>query len=203
MSVSTVIAIFLQYKYPALVVLSFFEGPYVMMMSGFLIKLGILAFIPAFIALSIGDIVADCVWYYVGYFFGNKFVKLFGRIFDITNESIESAKQLFSEHRKKILFGSKVTAGFGLSLATLITAGIVEAPFGEYMVLNLLGQMVWTAVMLSVGYFFGNLYVVIDSVFGKIFIVVIALIALYLLLRLGKHLGRKAKEGLTNKAKVL
>ncbi len=203
MSVSTVIAIFLQYKYPALVVLSFFEGPYVMMMSGFLIKLGILAFIPAFIALSIGDIVADCVWYYVGYFFGNKFVKLFGRIFDITNESIESAKQLFSEHRKKILFGSKVTAGFGLSLATLITAGIVEAPFGEYMVLNLLGQMVWTAVMLSVGYFFGNLYVVIDSVFGKIFIIVIALIALYLLLRLGKHLGRKAKEGLTNKAKVL
>ena len=96
-----------------------------------------------------------------------------------------------------------MTAGFGLSLATLITAGIVEAPFGEYMVLNLLGQMVWTAVMLSVGYFFGNLYVVIDSVFGKIFIIVIALIALYLLLRLGKHLGRKAKEGLTNKAKVL
>ena len=203
MSVSTVIAIFLQYKYPALVVLSFFEGPYVMMMSGFLIKLGILAFIPAFIALSIGDIVADCVWYYVGYFFGNKFVKLFGRIFDITNESIESAKQLFSEHRKKILFGSKVTAGFGLSIATLITAGIVRAPFGEYMVLNLLGQLVWTAVMLSVGYFFGNLYIVIDNVFGKIFIVVIALIALYLLLRLGKHLGRKAKEGLTNKAKVL
>ena len=203
MSVSTVIAIFLQYKYPALVVLSFFEGPYVMMMSGFLIKLGILAFIPAFIALSIGDIVADCVWYYVGYLFGNKFVKLFGRIFDITNESIESAKQLFSEHRKKILFGSKVTAGFGLSIATLITAGIVRAPFGEYMVLNLLGQLVWTAVMLSVGYFFGNLYIVIDNVFGKIFIVVIALIALYLLLRLGKHLGRKAKEGLTNKAKVL
>lgn len=197
MSVSTVIAIFLQYKYPALVVLSFFEGPYVMMMSGLLIKLGVFTLIPAYIALSIGDLIADCVWYYVGYFFGNKFVGLFGRFFDITNESIESAKELFSKNRKKILLGSKVTAGFGLSLATLVTAGMVKAPFGEYIFLNFFGQLVWTAVMLSVGYFFGNLYLVVDNVLGKIFIVGIAVLVLYLLLRLSRRLGRKVKENIS------
>ncbi|MFA6278503.1 MAG: DedA family protein [Candidatus Paceibacterota bacterium] len=196
MSVSAVIALFLQYKYPALVVLSFFEGPYMMMMSGFLIKLGVLTIIPTYIALSIGDLLADTVWYYVGYFFGNKFVHRFGKFFDINATSIENAKELFSKHRKKILLGSKMTAGFGLSLATLITAGIVRAPFGEYIVLNFFGQLVWTTVMLAVGYFFGNLYVVIDNVAGKIFIIAIALLALYLLLRLSRRLGRKAKEAI-------
>jgi len=203
MSIDAVIALFLQYKYPALVVLSFFEGPYAMMVSGFLIKLGIMTLVPAFIALSIGDLLADTVWYYVGYFFGNKFAHRFGKFFDISAESIENAKELFSRHRKKILLGSKMTAGFGLSLATLITAGIVRAPFGEYLLLNFFGQFVWTAVMLSVGYFFGNLYLVIDSVLGKIFIVGIAILSLYLILRLARRLGRQAKEKLTNKNEIL
>ena len=198
MSTAAVIAIFLQYKYPALVVLSFVEGPYIMMMSGFLVKLGVLTIIPTYIALSIGDLIGDVVWYFVGYFFGNKFVRRFGKFFDITSESIENAKELFSKHRKKILIGSKVTAGFGLSLATLVTAGMVEAPFGEYILLNFFGQAVWTAVMLSIGYFFGNLYIVIDTVLGRIFVIGIALFVIYLLLRLSRRLGRQAKKNLAN-----
>ncbi len=197
MSIDSVIAIFLQYKYPALVVLSFFEGPYIMMMSGFLIKLGVLTIIPAFIALSIGDLIADPVWYYVGYFFGNTFIRRFGRFFDITTESIESAKKLFSKHRKKILLGSKVTAGFGLSLATLVTAGMVEIPFGEYIALNFFGQLVWTTVMLIIGYVFGNLYSAVNDVFSKTFIIGAALVTIYLLLRLGRRLGRQAKDAST------
>ncbi len=199
MSMDAVIALFLQYKYPALVALSFVEGPYIMMLSGLLLKLGVVTLVPVYIALSLGDLIGDIVWYYVGYFFGNKFVGHFGKFFDITAEGIENAKELFSRHRKKILVGSKVTAGFGLSLATLITAGIVKAPFVEYILLNFFGQFVWTAVMLSVGYFFGNLYLVIDSVLGKIFVVGAALLVLYLILRLSRRLGRQAKESLANK----
>ena len=198
-STASVIALFLQYKYPALVVLSFFEGPYVMMMSGLLIKLGVLMLIPTYIALSAGDLLGDIAWYVVGYYFGNGFVKRFGKIFDINNESIENAKEMFMKHRKKILLGSKVTAGFGLSLSTLVTAGMVSAPFGEFVALNFFGQLAWTAIMLAVGYFFGNLYIVINNVAGRIFIIAIALLAIYLLLRLTRRIGRKAKKSLSDK----
>lgn len=196
MSMSTVIVLFFQYRYPALAVIAFFEGPYLMMMSGLLIKLGVLTLIPTYIALSIGDLIGDIAWYYIGYFFGNRFVHRFGRFFDITAENIENTKQLFSNHRKKILLGSKVTAGFGLSLATLVTAGMVGAPFGEFVFLNFFGQLVWTGIMLAVGYLFGNLYVAIDNIMGRIFIVGAALIALYLLIRLSRHFGRRAKQRL-------
>lgn len=194
---STVIALFLQYRYPALTIISIFEGPYIMMMAGLLIKLGVLAFIPTFVAISIGDLIGDIAWYYVGYFFGNTFVHRFGTFFDITAESIENAKLLFSNHRKKILLGSKVTAGFGLSLATLVTAGMVGVPFGEFVFLNFFGQLVWTTIMLMVGYFFGSLYVAIDNVLWQIFLVGAALIILYLLLRLSRHFGRRAKQRLS------
>lgn len=197
MSMSAVIALFLQYRYPALTVISIFEGPYVMMMAGLLIKLGVLALVPTFIAISIGDLIGDIAWYYIGYFFGNAFVHRFGTFFDITAESIENAKLLFSNHRKKILLGSKVTAGFGLSLATLVTAGMVQAPFWEFVLLNFFGQLVWTTIMLMVGYFFGNLYIAIDNVMGRIFIVGAALVALYLLIRLSRHFGRRAKQRLS------
>jgi membrane protein DedA with SNARE-associated domain len=200
MTAATVIALFLHYKYPVLIVLAFIEGPYVMMMSGFLIKLGVLALIPTYAALSFGDLMGDMAWYGVGYFFGNRFVGRFGKFFDITKENVESAKELFSKHRKKILLGSKVTAGFGLSLATLVTAGMAEAPFGEFVLLNFCGQFVWTGVMLSVGYFFGNLYIVINNIFGRIFIIAAALIVLYFILRLSRHFGRRAKSNLTDKS---
>jgi len=199
MSIDAIIALFLQYKYPALVALSFVEGPYIMMVSGFLIKTGVIALIPAFIALSFGDILGDIIWYFIGYYFGNRFARRFGKFFGIDEVKIENAKELFSKHRRKIIFGSKLTAGFGLSIGTLITAGIVRSPFGEYFALNLLGQIAWTTTMLSVGYFFGNLYLVIDNLLGKMFIVGVAVLSLYLLLQLGRRLGRKAKEGLTNK----
>ncbi|MFA6408396.1 MAG: DedA family protein [Candidatus Paceibacterota bacterium] len=194
MSLEAVVAIFLQYKYPALVVLSIIEGPYIMMMSGFLLKLGTLALIPTFIALSIGDLIADIVWYYVGHFFGDRSILRLGGFFDITAENIENAKRLFSRHRRKILVGSKMTAGFGLSLATLVTAGIMRVPFWEYIALNFFGQLVWTTVMLSVGYVFGNLYVVVNDVFSQAFIICAALVTIYLLLRLSRHIGRSMKN---------
>jgi membrane protein DedA with SNARE-associated domain len=195
--IQTVTALFLQYKYPALAVIAFFEGPYIMMVSGLLIKTGAIALVPAYIALFVGDFLSDTAWYYIGYFFGNQFVQRFGDFFDITPENVESMKRLFYTNKKKILMGSKLTAGFGFALATLMTAGMVKVPFGEYLFLNFLGQFVWTAMMLAVGYFFGNLYIVINNDIGRIFILGLAFFTLYLLLRLSRHFGRKAREALS------
>lgn len=53
--------------------------------------------------------------------------------------------------------------------------------------------------MLSVGYFFGNLYVILNDVFSRVFIIGAAVLALYLLLRLSRRLGRRAIENLADK----
>ena len=199
-STAAVIALFLQYKYPALVVLAFFEGPYVMMMSGLLVKLGVLALIPAFhrtlrsaISWETSRGTTSAI------FSGTDLHAGSGKFLISARRASRTRKKFFSKHRKKILLGSKVTAGFGLSLSTLITAGMVSAPFGEFVFLNFFGQLAWTSIMLAVGYFFGNLYIVINNVGGRIFIIIAALVVIYLLLRLVRRLGRRAKEGLADK----
>jgi len=197
MDVSSLTQLFLQYKYPVLGVIAFLEGPYVMMVSGFLVKTGVLALIPAYVALFVGDFLSDTVFYYIGYYFGNGFVRRFGIFFDIAEENIEKMKSLFYRHKKKILFGSKLTGGFGFALATLMTAGMVKAPFGEYLFLNFLGQFVWTALLIAIGYFFGNLYVAVNTDASRILIIILAFISLYLLLRLTRRLGRRAREALS------
>ncbi len=196
MSSAVVVGLFLHYKYPILVLLAFIEGPYVMMMSGFLIKLGILSLIPTYIALSVGDLLGDIAWYYVGYFFGIPFINRFGMYIGITKGHLDTLISIFVKHKKKILMGSKLTAGFGLSLSTLITAGIARIPIGEFILLNLVGQFAWTAIMLAIGYFFGNLYIAINNIGGKIFIVFLALLVLFLMLRASKYVGQRIRTTL-------
>ena len=193
----TVTALFLQYKYPALAVVSFLEGPYIMMVAGLLIKTGALAIVPAYIALFVGDFISDTVFYYIGYFFGNRFMRRFDKFFDVTEENFENMKRVFYANKKKILIGSKLTGGFGFALATLMTAGMVRAPFGEYLFLNFLGEFIWTALLLAVGYFFGNLYITISNDSGRILIIVLSFITLYLLLRLLRRVGRQLKKRLS------
>ncbi len=77
-----------------------------------------------------------------------------------------------------------------------MTAGMVKAPFGEYFFLNFLGQFVWTALLVAIGYLFGHLYITINNDAGGIFIILLAFITLYLLLRFFRHLGRQATKAL-------
>jgi membrane protein DedA with SNARE-associated domain len=111
-----------------------------------------------YIALVSGDFVADIGWYCVGRFGGRPIVLKWGHRFGITLKSIEKIEERFKRYHDKILIISKLTMGFGFALVTLVVAGMLRVSFKKYAVLNLIGGFVWTAVLLLVGYFFGNIY---------------------------------------------
>lgn len=183
--------------YAFIIFVSFIEGPILALFCGLLIKLGDAPFWPVYIALMAGDLVGDTVWYYIGFFFGNKFIIKFGKYFSVTEEGIAVVKRIFHKYHQRILIISKITMGFGFALVTLITAGIVKIPFRQYFILNFVGQFVWTAFLLFVGYMFGNLYLSLDNFLGKLsvigmFITVIALMIGY---------GRYMKNKMTNLSK--
>ncbi len=188
------IAFILHYKYFIMVLLSLVEGPAVMMASGFFLKLGYVSFLPAYFFLMLGDLMADAGWYAVGYFLGEPFIRRFGKYVSITEEKIATVKRIFHKYQISILFMSKITMGFGFALVTLITAGIVKIPFRRYIAMNLIGQFVWTALLMSVGYFFGNLYLAIDNWFGRLSVFVLFVIVFLCLLGFGKYVrGRFTK----------
>lgn len=180
MDFAKLLSLFLVYKYPIIFLTTVVEGPIIMTMSGLLVRLGLADFWPIYITLMAGDLVGDTIWYWVGYHFAHPLASKFGKFFGLTHERIDKTKAIFQSHPKKILFLSKITMGFGLPLAALVVAGMSKISFKRYIISLFFGQIFFTGILISVGYFFGNLYQKINKDFQIIsavaFLVVITLI---------------------------
>ena len=184
----------LTYRYPILYPLAIVEGPVVMMISGFLVRLDFFSFWPVYFLLVAGDLTGDILWYLLGRHGARSFIEKYGRFFSITEENVEKAEQFFNKHQGKILFISKITMGFGFALATLIAAGAAKVPFKKYLTINFLGQFVWTGVLMAVGYFLGNLYIMVDRSLRWAFIIALLVIAAFAAYGFGKFMRSQVRR---------
>lgn len=165
-----------QYGYAVMVPAVMVLGPAVSIFAGILLRLDQLALIPTCAALAAGELGGDILWYWLGKRYGESFVARYGKYFGISHSSTTAIKRLFDDHHGKIIFFSKLTSGFGFSMAIFFTAGMTGVPFRRYMALNIAGQLVWTTVLLSLGYFLGHFYLQITGAFEKAAFVVAVLI---------------------------
>lgn len=173
-----------------IVVLACVEGPVLSMIFGVLIKLNLFSFIPVYTALMAGDLLGDSIWYYIGYRWGHRFILKYGKYVNITEENVEKVTNIFHKYKHPILFISKISNGFGFALVTLVTAGIVKIPFGRYLLINFLGQFIWSGLLICVGYYFSHFYIQVDNWLGKTFI-----IAIFILLVISFNGYRKYLKG--------
>lgn len=186
--------------YILIVALAYAEGPIISMISGFLLKLGYLKLLPIYVAIMLGDLIGDVFWYWIGRRFGYQFVDKFGKYFAIDRDSIGKVEKIFHKYKNSILLFSKMTNGLGFSLVTIITAGMIRIPFSRFITLNIIGQFIWSGIMLSIGYFFGKLYLQVNDVLWKITVAGIFIIFFLLFMRYKKYISQKSKE-FTNKSR--
>lgn len=151
------------YRYAILFPLALVEGPVIMTIGGVLLKLGYFSFWPLYLVLMAGDLAADIIWYAVGYYGGHRLVHRYGKYFSISDKLLAKTEAAFHRHQNKILIISKVTMGLGFALVILITAGIMRIPFKKYVLFNVLGQTVWTALLIGIGYFFGSFVIFVNE----------------------------------------
>ena len=175
-------------KYALVFIGCIVEGPIVMLTSGFLYRLGQFEIVPLYFSLIGGDFVADLGWYAVGRFGARKLINRFGKFLNITPEIIAKIEKRFKVYQDKILFISKITMGFGFALATLIVAGMLHVPFKRYAMLNFLGGFIWTAFLLIVGYFFGNVYSSLPPSAKVVFVLIAIVVVVYGLWAINRYL---------------
>ncbi len=180
--------------YAAIIVVAIIEGPILSILFGVLIKLGNFPFLQVYLALMIGDIIGDIGWYHIGRYFGMRFVRRFGKYFSITEENVGKVTRIFHKYHDKILLVSKLTSGFGFAMVTLMVAGMVKIPFWKYLSINVLGQFVWTGLLIALGYFLGHLYTTVSSILGKASIVVLFIIFIFALNGYRKYVANKMSE---------
>ncbi len=180
--------------YAVIIILACAEGPFLSMIFGILIKLDFFNFLPVYASLMIGDLLGDIAWYFIGRRWGHSFIKRFGKYFSITEENIEKVVRIFHKYKNRILFISKISNGFGFALVTLMAAGMTCIPFAQYLSINLIGQFIWTGILIGVGYTFGELYSRVDSVLGYMSVTAGAIAVLFLFNGYRKYLKNKAEK---------
>ena len=188
MSITVIISWFLVYKYPIVFLLALVEGPVIMTLAGFMLRLGYADFWPLYLTLMAGDLVADSLWYGLGYYFAHPLVKKFGRFIDVSEELLVKTTALFQKYPNKILFLSKITMGLGFAMVVLIAAGLSRVPFKKYITFLAIGQIFWTALLMSIGYFFGNFYLVINKNLRLISLFVFVAIVAFLVRGVSRYL---------------
>ncbi len=180
--------------YGAIAVIACIEGPWISLILGVVLRLGYFYFWPIYIALMLGDLFGDIVWYYIGRKYGHVFIAKYGKRFNITEEGVKHMTELFHRYKNRILFLSKISNGLGLALVTLMTAGMIRIPLGRFLFINITGQLVWTGLLLSIGFFFSNLYITVDNILGKISITAVIIVLAFLGYRYFKYLKKKAQN---------
>lgn len=193
-SIAFVLSWLLAYRYLIIFPLVIFEGPIVMLVCGFLIRLGGFDFWPTYLLLILGDLIGDIGWYAAGRYGARRFMERFGKLFGIGMREIEHFENLFNTHDTKILLISKLTMGFGFAFATLAGAGAAHVPFRKYFMINLVGGVVWTGILITIGYFFGNLYYSISENMRIGFVTTASIIAVSALYFFARYARARIKE---------
>ncbi len=178
--------------YGIIVVVACSEGPYLSMICGFLLRFGYFAFWPLYIALMVGDLIGDVIWYYIGRHYGHRFIARFGKYFNITEDNVGKVERVFHKYKHSILFISKISNGFGFALVTLVTAGMVKVPFWFYMLVNAIGQLIWSGLLIGVGYFFGHFYEQANGILAKMAVFAALVVVFALFMGYRKYLAKKA-----------
>ena len=84
-----------QYKYLLLFPIVVIEGPFITMISGFLMSTGVFNFFIAYPLIVLADLTGDAIFYCLGRWSGKSLLKFTAR-FGVTAEKLESAKKYFS-----------------------------------------------------------------------------------------------------------
>ena len=183
-------------KYFLFYLVAVVEGPIVMTLGGFLLKAGYVNFWPVFLVFCAGDLTGDLFWYGIGYFWGHPFIKKYGRFFSLSDALVVRTEAVFKKHQYRVLFVSKITMGFGFSIMTLITAGMTRVSFSRFVVINVLGQCIWTGFLLSIGYFFGSFFLQFNGAIQIVSLIAFLTVVLFVLHGLQRYLRHKNIEAI-------
>jgi len=148
--------ILIEHKYIFLFISSSLEGMNTMVVAGFLVSIGGLAFIPAALICLAGEIINSYLWYGVGYFGGSKSIEWFIRNSPRKKRLVEKIRSYLEGHTGKILLIGKVT--FSITIVILILIGSTKYSLKKFTFYNFFGSILWIIITFTIGHFFGQGY---------------------------------------------
>ena len=176
------------YKYLVIFPISFFEGPIITIISGFLSSIGQLNFWLSLATVVMGDLVGDTLYYCIGRFGREKFIFRFGKYFGLNEARVERIERHFQNHPWKIFTFGKFAHGTGSLI--LAAAGLSRVPYWKFLGYNIPTTLANSLLLIVVGFYFGHAYTRIDNYlryYSFIILAVVVVAYFYFIKRYGKR----------------
>ena len=141
-----------------------------------------------FIILSAAAIIGDSVNYLIGHYIGMKLFEKKSRF--LKKEYLDRTHQFYEKHGGKTI----ILARFIPIVRTFapFVAGIGAMTYSKFIVYNIAGGIIWCALFIYGGYFFGNLSFVKNN-FSLVIIAIIIISVLPMLIEYLRHKSAKNK----------
>ena len=177
------------YKYLVIFPVAVFEGPIIIIISGFLVYLGFLNPYVAYFILVVADVVGDYLHYALGKYGKNlSWFKRVARLFGYDENKSRFLENHFEKHNGKTLLIAKISHGVGGAIQ--IASGIANVDIFEFLRFSIIGTSIKTLTLLLIGYYVGGSYIKIDSYLDKVALVTISMVIFIILYLVARRLVR-------------
>jgi membrane-associated protein len=172
-----------------LVVTPFLPGDSLLFAAGAIAALGSLNPVILFVLLAVAAILGDTVNYWIGHAFGARLVARHSRW--VKQEHLDRTHRFYERYGGKTI----VLARFVPIVRTFapFVAGLGSMTYRRFFMYNVVGGVVWVALFVFAGYFFGNLPPVRDN-FSYVILAIIALSLLPIAIEWIKHRRQRQRQ---------
>jgi len=143
---------FLQYL--GLFLATFIEGPIATLAGGAFASSGVMRPLPVYLSIVLANLTADMGWYSLGRCGKVGWFSKIASKFGIDPCKVNRLSEGIQVNAPKLLFMSKFTTGF--PIPTLIATGLKKVPFRRWIAPLVSGELIKSAILISVGYFFSR-----------------------------------------------
>jgi membrane-associated protein len=177
-----------------LVVTPFLPGDSLLFAAGALAALGSLNVVALFVLLAVAAVVGDTVNYWIGHYIGDKAFTTKSRF--LKREYLDRTQAFYEKHGGKTIF----LARFVPIIRTFapFVAGVGHMRYGYFISYNIFGGIVWTALFIFAGYFFGN----VPFVRENFSLVVIAIVLISVMPAVVEIIRNRKKPAVAPKAEA-
>ncbi|HEX7555378.1 MAG TPA: VTT domain-containing protein [Leptolinea sp.] len=138
------------WNYLIIALLVAIEGPIVTLLGASASASGYLKTGYVMAAAAMGNMTADMVWYRLGYSGKIEWLMPYQRWLGIKPRQMTHLTDEMYKHASKILFFAKLSSGF--MIPSLVAAGMAKVPMKKWLPTLLIGEMIWTGVLVFIGY---------------------------------------------------
>ncbi|HEV7858581.1 MAG TPA: DedA family protein [Pyrinomonadaceae bacterium] len=170
-------------------------GETILLAAGFFAATGHFKLTTVMLVAATGAVVGDNVGFAIGHHYGRGFLLRYGRFIFLTPARLEHINGFFERHGNKTILVARFITGLRVFAALL--AGASKMRWRVFLVYNMVGAILWSIVITTLGYLFGNSWPLLERWVGRsgLFMLLALVVALLIVWRVREY--RKAEKAIS------